>query len=56
MAASIRGAVLEKSVKSFRWRNTLGFCSETFLKVQFLQQRSEMTVWCIELTSAVEEY
>lgn len=57
MAASIRGTGLKESVKSFRWRNTLGFCTETLLNVQFPQQRSEMAIlWCIELTSAAEEY
>lgn len=57
MAAPIRGTVLKESVKSFRRRNTLGFCTETLLKVQFPQQRSEMAIlWYIELTSAVEEY
>lgn len=39
-AASIRATVLKESVKSFRQRNTLGFCTETLLKVRFPQQRS----------------
>lgn len=57
VAASIRRTVLKESVKSFRWRNTLGFYTETLLRVQFPQQRSEMAILqCIEPTSAVEEY
>lgn len=33
MAGSMSGTVLRKSLNSFRWRNILGFCIKTLLKV-----------------------
>lgn len=52
-AASIRATVLKESVKSFRQRNTLGFCKHS-LRYGFLS-RGVAILQCIELTSAVEE-